>query len=179
MGTWHYFTLVSWQKRDQCEPYGPFSRRRVPGLGRSVTAEVRQIVEDYARWDGSLREFLVYEAARLQLAPQPSAVYGDHRPAPVQAEQGPSLPRRPRKDRAFFEQIQVRHGQPTSREHLSSQPLARALLEQKRLGLEGLKFGLLCSHDDSSDVQNESDNPEKQLRLFCLFQCQEVPDETV
>ena len=64
-----YRTLMSWQRRDRCEPYGLFSPRPVPALGRSVSVEVRQIVEDYARWEGSLRDFLGYEAARLQLAP--------------------------------------------------------------------------------------------------------------
>ncbi len=64
-----YRTLMSWQRRERCEPYGPFSPRPVPALGRSVSVEVRQIVEDYARWEGSLRDFLGYEGARLQLAP--------------------------------------------------------------------------------------------------------------
>jgi hypothetical protein len=65
-----YRTLISWQKRDRREPYGPpFSPRPMPALGRSVSAEVRQIVEDYACWEGSLRDFLGYEAARLKLAP--------------------------------------------------------------------------------------------------------------
>ena len=64
-----YRTLMSWQRRDRSEPYVPFSPRPVPALGRSVSADVRQIVEDYARWEGSLRDFLGYEAARLALAP--------------------------------------------------------------------------------------------------------------
>ena len=64
-----YRTLMNWQRQDRCEPYVPFSPRPVPALRRSVSAEVRQIVQDYARWEGSLRDFLGYEAARLQLAP--------------------------------------------------------------------------------------------------------------
>ncbi len=64
-----YRTLMSWQRRACREPYVPFSPRPVPALERSVSAEVRQIVEDYARWEGSLREFLGYERARLALAP--------------------------------------------------------------------------------------------------------------
>jgi len=64
-----YRTLMGWQRRDRSEPYVAFSPRPVPALGRSVSAEVRQIVEDYARWEGSLRDFLGYEAARLNLAP--------------------------------------------------------------------------------------------------------------
>jgi len=64
-----YRTLISWQRGDQNTPYVPFSPRPVPALGRSVSAEVHQIVEDYAGWEGSLREFLGYEAVRLRLAP--------------------------------------------------------------------------------------------------------------
>ncbi len=64
-----YRTLMSWQRRDGAEPYVAFSPRPVPPLGRSVSAEVRQIVEDYAQWEGSQRDFFGYEAARLQLAP--------------------------------------------------------------------------------------------------------------
>ena len=41
----------------------------MPALGGSVSTEVRQILEDYAGWQGSLREFLDFEAAPLQLAP--------------------------------------------------------------------------------------------------------------
>jgi len=64
-----YRTLMSWQRGDRSEPYVAFLPRPVPALGRPVSAEVRQIVEDYARWEGSLRDFLGYEAARLDLAP--------------------------------------------------------------------------------------------------------------
>ena len=64
-----YRTLMSWHRRDRREPYVPFSPRPVPALGRSVSAEVRQIVEDYAHWEGSLRDFFGYEAARLELSP--------------------------------------------------------------------------------------------------------------
>ena len=44
-------------------------RSRRARCRRSVSAEVRQIVQDYARWEGSLRDFLGYEAARLDLGP--------------------------------------------------------------------------------------------------------------
>ena len=64
-----YPTLMSWQRADRREPYGPMPPRPLPELGSSVSAEVRQLVEDYARWEGSLRDFLGYEAARLRLAP--------------------------------------------------------------------------------------------------------------
>ena len=64
-----YPTLVSWQRCDRAQPYTPQPLRAVAQLPRSATAECRTMVEDYARWDGSLREFLSYEAKRLRLAP--------------------------------------------------------------------------------------------------------------
>ena len=85
-----YRTLMSWQKRDRREPYGPFSPRPVPVVGRSVSTEVREIVEDYARWEGSLRDFLGYEAARLALAPTAiRRVLVITGLLPVKARQGP------------------------------------------------------------------------------------------
>jgi hypothetical protein len=62
-------TLMSWQRRDRVQPYTPSPVRAVPLLVDSATTECRTIVEDYAIWEGSLRDFLRYEAQRLQLAP--------------------------------------------------------------------------------------------------------------
>ncbi len=62
-------TLMSWQQRDRVHPYTPSPMRAVPLLADSATIECRSIVEDYAIWEGSLRDFLRYEAQRLQLAP--------------------------------------------------------------------------------------------------------------
>jgi len=64
-----YPTLLSWQRYDRTQPYTPQPLRPVPALPGSATTACRIIVEDYAHWDGSLREFLSYEAKRLQLAP--------------------------------------------------------------------------------------------------------------
>ncbi|MCP3880163.1 MAG: hypothetical protein GY701_17500, partial [Sulfitobacter sp.] len=64
-----YPTLMSWQRSDRAQPYAPQPMRVVPQLPDSATAECRAIVEGYARWDGSLREFLSYEAKRLRLPP--------------------------------------------------------------------------------------------------------------
>jgi hypothetical protein len=64
-----YPTLMSWQRRDRAQPDTPQPMQAVPQLPDSATAECRAIVEDYARWDGSLRDFLSYEAKRLRLAP--------------------------------------------------------------------------------------------------------------
>ena len=64
-----YPTLLSWQRYDRTQPYTPQPLRPVPPLPDSATTACRIIVEDYARWDGSLREFLSYEAKRLWLPP--------------------------------------------------------------------------------------------------------------
>ena len=62
-------TLMSWQQRDRSQSYAPSPVRAVPLLADSATTECRSIMEDYAIWEGSLRDFLHYEAQRLQLAP--------------------------------------------------------------------------------------------------------------
>jgi hypothetical protein len=64
-----YQTLMSWRRRDHAQPYTPPPVRAVPPLVHSATEECRTIVQDYARWEGSLRDFLSYEAKRLRLAP--------------------------------------------------------------------------------------------------------------
>ena len=64
-----YQTLMSWHKRDHTQPYTPPPVRAVPALSCSATAECRSIVQDYACWEGSLRDFLSDEAKRLRLAP--------------------------------------------------------------------------------------------------------------
>lgn len=62
-------TLMSWRRRDRAHPYTPPPMRAVPWLPESATTVCRTLVDDYARWEGSLREFLRYEAQRLRLAP--------------------------------------------------------------------------------------------------------------
>ena len=62
-------TLMSWRRRDRVHPVAPPPMRAVPVLPDSATTECRTLVHDYARWEGSLREFLRYEAQRLRLAP--------------------------------------------------------------------------------------------------------------
>lgn len=62
-------TLTSWQRQDRTQPYVPAPRRAVPLLPDSATTACRTVVEDYACWAGSLRDFLRDEARRLRLAP--------------------------------------------------------------------------------------------------------------
>jgi hypothetical protein len=62
-------TLMNWQQRDRTQAYATPPRRVVPLLPDSATTECRTLVEDYAGWEGSMRDFLRYEAQRLRLAP--------------------------------------------------------------------------------------------------------------
>ena len=64
-----YQTLMSWYRRDRAQPYTAAPVRAVPALSCSATEACRTIVQDYARWEGSLRDFLSDEAKRLRLAP--------------------------------------------------------------------------------------------------------------
>ena len=62
-----YPTLLSWRRRDRDQPYTSRPAPAVPTLPCSATEACRSIVEDYARWEGSLRDFLRHEAERLRL----------------------------------------------------------------------------------------------------------------
>jgi hypothetical protein len=62
-------TLMNWQRRDRSQAYTAPPGRVVPPLADSATTECRTLVEDYARWEGGLRDFLRYEAQCLRLAP--------------------------------------------------------------------------------------------------------------
>jgi hypothetical protein len=64
-----YPTLASWQRRDRDRPYVASPARALPALASSASEACRTIVEDYAVWEGNLREFLGHEARRLNLSP--------------------------------------------------------------------------------------------------------------
>ncbi len=64
-----YRTLLSWQKRDRREPYCAAPPRALPALPESASEICRDIVQAYAIWEGSLRDFLRIEAQRLHLPP--------------------------------------------------------------------------------------------------------------
>ncbi len=66
-----YQTLRSWSKKDLERPYEEHRRRTYPTLPGEASNDARRIAEDYALWEGSLRDFLKYEAARLHLGPTP------------------------------------------------------------------------------------------------------------
>ena len=64
-----YPTLDTWRKKDARQPYVPAPARPVPALDHGVSDITRMIVEDYARWQGSLGEFLAHEPRRVDLPP--------------------------------------------------------------------------------------------------------------
>ncbi len=64
-----YPTFRSWRKRDEQQPYTVLPRRPIPTLLPTASEDFRRIVEDYAAWQGSLRDFLGYEAIRMHLPP--------------------------------------------------------------------------------------------------------------
>ncbi|MEA1867144.1 MAG: hypothetical protein U9N19_03440 [Thermodesulfobacteriota bacterium] len=64
-----YPTLETWKTRDLNQPYEPVPARPVPELGRKASDVARMIIEDYAAWQGSLRDFLHHEPGRVNLPP--------------------------------------------------------------------------------------------------------------
>ena len=64
-----YQTLGAWKKKDADWPYVPAPVRPVPELHPGSSDAVREIVEDYAGWQGSLRDFLRHEPRRVDLPP--------------------------------------------------------------------------------------------------------------
>ncbi len=62
-------TLREWQRRDREQAYRAMSPRALPMLPRSASIDTRQIVQDYALREGSLRDFLGFEAKRLRISP--------------------------------------------------------------------------------------------------------------
>lgn len=64
-----YATLETWKAGDAKQPYAPVSPRPVPEFGPEASDVARMIIEDYAVWQGSVRDFLHYEPARVNLPP--------------------------------------------------------------------------------------------------------------
>lgn len=64
-----YQTLRGWRKRDLEQPYLGHSPRPYPSNTDGASNAARGIAEDYSVWEGSLRDFLKYEPARMHLAP--------------------------------------------------------------------------------------------------------------
>jgi hypothetical protein len=64
-----YPTLDTWKAGDAKQPYEPAFPRPVPEFGPEASDVARMIIEDYAVWQGSVRDFLRYEAGRVDLPP--------------------------------------------------------------------------------------------------------------
>src|ERR1035438_1764934 len=64
-------TVRSWVKRDQVQPYQEHQPQQHSPLSGRESDDVIQIIKDYAMWEGSLRDFLKYEADRLRLRKSP------------------------------------------------------------------------------------------------------------
>jgi len=63
-------TFRCWQKKDRMQPYAPY--RAKPYISVSgANEDARQIVDDYSKWEGGIRDFFKYEVARLNLGPTP------------------------------------------------------------------------------------------------------------
>ena len=64
-------TLRCWSKRDQVQAHEAHRSRPCSSVPSRASDEARQIAEDYSTWEGKLRDFFKYEAARLHLGPTP------------------------------------------------------------------------------------------------------------
>ena len=62
-------TLRGWLIKDQEQPYEEHRLRPPALVSDGASNDARKIVGDYATWEGSFREFLKYEAARMNMAP--------------------------------------------------------------------------------------------------------------
>ena len=62
-------TLRGWLVKDQEQPYEKHRPRSSAVVFDEASNDARKIGEDYSTWEGSFREFLKYEAARMNLAP--------------------------------------------------------------------------------------------------------------
>ena len=66
-----YQTFSGWRKRDRMQPYAPRPARMPYATVPGASETARRIAEDYSRWEGGIRDFFKYEAARLHLGPTP------------------------------------------------------------------------------------------------------------
>ncbi len=64
-----YQTLEGWKKKDAVQPYMPIHKRSIPSIDSNISDIARMIIEDYARWQGSLGDFLTQESRRVNVSP--------------------------------------------------------------------------------------------------------------
>lgn len=60
-------TFMTWKKADAQKKIERLAPKKNPALSPTASEDARAIVMDYARWQGSLRDFLPYEAKRRGL----------------------------------------------------------------------------------------------------------------
>ena len=64
-------TLSYWRKKDLNQAYQAYLSRPYSSLPSWASDVARQIAVDYSTWEGKLRDFFKYEAARLRIGPTP------------------------------------------------------------------------------------------------------------
>jgi len=66
-----YSTLRVWCNKDKGQAYGEHQDRPIPYMPISASEDFRRIVDDFATWEGGIRDFFKYETARMQMGPTP------------------------------------------------------------------------------------------------------------
>ena len=64
-----YPTLEGWKRKDAVQPYIPAPKRPIPPIDSNLSDIARMIIEDYARWQGGLGDFLTQEPQRVNVSP--------------------------------------------------------------------------------------------------------------
>ncbi|MFO7750186.1 MAG: hypothetical protein R6V54_08825 [Desulfobacteraceae bacterium] len=62
-----YPTLEAWKKKDEGQPYKATPVKPIPSFDANLNDLGRMIVEDYSKWQGSLKDFFVHERKRVNL----------------------------------------------------------------------------------------------------------------
>ena len=66
-----YSTFRVWCNKDKGQAYAEHRDRPIPYMPISASADFRRIVDDFATWEGGIRDFFKYETVRMQLGPTP------------------------------------------------------------------------------------------------------------
>ncbi|MBW2612772.1 MAG: hypothetical protein JRD49_12960 [Deltaproteobacteria bacterium] len=66
-----YSTFRVWCNKDKGQAYAEHQDRPIPYMPISASADFRRIVDDFATWEGGIRDFFKYETVRMQLGPTP------------------------------------------------------------------------------------------------------------
>ena len=66
-----YSTFRVWCNKDKGQADGEHQNRAIPDMPISASADFRRIVDDFATWQGGIRDFFKYETVRMKLGPTP------------------------------------------------------------------------------------------------------------